>query len=160
MNRLKELRQSKGLKQEDIAKFLGVSTMTISRWEKNNADIKFTKAKLLAEYFDVTVPYLLGDSEIPNIILMEAEDSIYDEKFLQRIIAVLGEKFIEKLGENYILDRYSDNVDYSNLGPLRNAVISLTHSQEEELLLHFAVLSKENKTIILNLIKSLAHNSL
>ncbi|MGE9834141.1 helix-turn-helix transcriptional regulator [Streptococcus orisratti] len=64
MNRLKDLRTEHGDKQEDIAKFLGVSTMTISRWEKDKVlSIKHTHAKKLAEYFGVQVSYLLGESD-------------------------------------------------------------------------------------------------
>lgn len=64
MNRLKDLRTERGDKQEDIAKFLGVSTMTISRWEKDKVlSIKHTHAKKLAEYFGVQVSYLLGESD-------------------------------------------------------------------------------------------------
>ncbi|HEP1795070.1 TPA: helix-turn-helix transcriptional regulator [Streptococcus suis] len=63
MNRLKELRLEHGDKQEDIATLLGVSTMTISRWEKDEElSIKHNQAKQLANYFGVQVSYLLGDS--------------------------------------------------------------------------------------------------
>ncbi|HEL1629474.1 TPA: helix-turn-helix transcriptional regulator [Streptococcus suis] len=64
MNRLKELRLEHGDKQEDIANLLGVSTMTISRWEKNEElSIKHNQAKQLADYFGVEVGYLLGYNE-------------------------------------------------------------------------------------------------
>lgn len=64
MNRLKELRLEHGDKQEDIATLLGVSTMTISRWEKDEElSIKHNQAKQLADYFGIQVSYLLGDSE-------------------------------------------------------------------------------------------------
>ncbi|MFH6648559.1 helix-turn-helix transcriptional regulator [Streptococcus suis] len=64
MNRLKELRIDHGDKQEDIAKLLGVSTMTISRWEKDKElSLKHSQAKQLAEYFGVQVSYLLGESD-------------------------------------------------------------------------------------------------
>ena len=35
MNRLQELRKNKGDTQKTLAELLGVSEMTISRWEKN-----------------------------------------------------------------------------------------------------------------------------
>ncbi|HEM2802776.1 TPA: helix-turn-helix transcriptional regulator [Streptococcus suis] len=155
MNKLKELRAEQNLSQKDLADIFGVSEKTILRWEKGTTDIKTIKAKELAEHFNVTVPYLLGYSEIPNQFHMESDDDIYDEQFSKRIVEVLGEKFFDKLNENYIENRNSDDPDYSKLGPLRNAVISLSHLEEEELLLYFAVLSRENKTSILTLMKNL-----
>ena len=64
MNRLKELRQEKNIRQEDLAKAIGVSSMTISRWEKAKdlSAVKTDKAQQLANYFGVSVSYLLGYS--------------------------------------------------------------------------------------------------
>lgn len=63
MNRLKELRQEKKLSQFDIADMLLVSTKTISRWESGESQIKPDKAKALANFFGVSVGYLLGLDE-------------------------------------------------------------------------------------------------
>lgn len=65
MNRLKELRQEKNIRQEDLAKAIGVSPMTISRWEKAEdlSAVKTEKAQKLADYFGVQVSYLLGYSD-------------------------------------------------------------------------------------------------
>ncbi|MGM9884822.1 helix-turn-helix domain-containing protein [Streptococcus hyointestinalis] len=63
MNRLKELRQEKKAKQEDLAEVAGVSAMTISRWENGESTIKSDKAQKLADYFGVQVSYLLGYSD-------------------------------------------------------------------------------------------------
>ena len=62
MNRLKELRQEKKLSQKEIADLLEVSEKTISRWEKGENAIKSDKAQQLADYFGVSVGYLLGFS--------------------------------------------------------------------------------------------------
>ena len=60
MNRLKELRKERNLKQKELVEIAGVSAMTISRWEKGERDIKFDKAQQLADFFGVSVGYLLG----------------------------------------------------------------------------------------------------
>lgn len=60
MNRLKELRKERNLKQKELVEIAGVSAMTISRWEKGERDIKFDKAQQLADFFGVSVSYLLG----------------------------------------------------------------------------------------------------
>lgn len=60
MNRLKELRQSKKKTQQEIADIVGVTKRTYIYWEQGERQIKPEKAKVLADYFGVDVPYLLG----------------------------------------------------------------------------------------------------
>ena len=60
MNRLKELREEKRLSQKEIAEALGVNEKTVSRWENGESTIKSDKAQALADYFGVSVGYLLG----------------------------------------------------------------------------------------------------
>ena len=60
MNRLKELRKEKKLTQEELASEIGVSKITILRWENGERQIKPDKAQALADYFGVSVGYLLG----------------------------------------------------------------------------------------------------
>lgn len=67
-NRMKELRISKNLNQNALAKALGYSQQTISRIEngKSIPDIKTMQA--IADYFDVSLDYLLYRSEIKNTL--------------------------------------------------------------------------------------------
>lgn len=60
MNNLKLLRKKKGLTQQELAKKIKVSEKTISRWEKDKTLMKANEANKLAEYFGVSVGYLLG----------------------------------------------------------------------------------------------------
>lgn len=60
MNRLKELRQKKGDTQEEVAKAMGVTRRGYQKWENEESQIKPEKAKQLADYFEVSVGYLLG----------------------------------------------------------------------------------------------------
>lgn len=66
MNKLKELRQEKKLTQQELADIVGVSKLTILRWEKGDRQIKPDKAQQLADYFGVSVGYLLGYEAIPE----------------------------------------------------------------------------------------------
>lgn len=59
-NRLKSLRNEVGLSQGELAEEVGVSYRTIQNWENGVNQIKPDKAQLLADYFGVEVPYLLG----------------------------------------------------------------------------------------------------
>ena len=60
MSRLKELRQERKLTQQELAKEIGVSKLTILNWEKGEHQIKSEKAQQLADIFGVSVGYLLG----------------------------------------------------------------------------------------------------
>ena len=60
--RLRELRLEKKLRQEDIAKEINMSKMAISHWEKGNSEPCIEQLKFLARFFDVTVDYLVGNS--------------------------------------------------------------------------------------------------
>lgn len=64
MNRLKELRQEKKLSQKEIAETLGFSLRSFQRMENGENQIKPEKAQQLADYFGVSVGYLLGYSDV------------------------------------------------------------------------------------------------
>ncbi len=63
MNRLKELRKEKGLSQKALANELGVHYRTLQNWENGESNIKPEKAQQLADFFGVSVGYLLGYSD-------------------------------------------------------------------------------------------------
>lgn len=60
MNRLKELRTSQGMTQQELAEAVSIPKRTIQRLENNESQIKPDKAQILADYFGVEVSYLLG----------------------------------------------------------------------------------------------------
>lgn len=60
MNELKNLRKSRNLLQKDMAKILGVSVSTYCYWEKGDFQPDNEALKKIADYFGVTIDYLLG----------------------------------------------------------------------------------------------------
>ena len=69
MNRLKELRQKKGDTQEVVAKAMGVTRRGYQKWENEESQIKPEKAQQLADYFGVSVGYLLGYNDNLDMVL-------------------------------------------------------------------------------------------
>lgn len=59
-NRIKELRKQSRLSQQALADQIGVFRNTISNWETGYSQISLENAKKVAEYFWVTIEYLLG----------------------------------------------------------------------------------------------------
>ena len=72
--RLKELRESQGLSQEQLAKIIGVDRTTIVKYE-TGASRPTRYLKKIAHYFNVTTDYLLGNEvlQTKKIILTQKE---------------------------------------------------------------------------------------
>lgn len=59
--RLKELRQNKGLTQAELGKKLGLHNSTISMYERGEREPDFETLGLIADFFNVDTAYLLGE---------------------------------------------------------------------------------------------------
>ena len=57
------LRKANGITQDDLAKKLGVSAQSISKWETGSSEPSFKIIKELCGIFSVTSDYLLGIAE-------------------------------------------------------------------------------------------------
>lgn len=66
MNRLKELRTEKELLQSDIAKVINKSERTVGFYETGERDMNTETLATLANFFDCSIDYLLGKSNIRN----------------------------------------------------------------------------------------------
>ena len=77
MNRLKELRKQKGLTQQGLADEISVSKITVLRWENEERQIKPEKAQQLADFFGVSVGYLLGYEVIDLMGATDLEEYIF-----------------------------------------------------------------------------------
>ena len=62
--RLKELRREKNISQKQLADFLNMSKMAISHWESGHSEPSISQLILLSEYFDVSVDYLIGKTDL------------------------------------------------------------------------------------------------
>lgn len=66
-NRLKELRKEKGVTQAEVAKIINTNQSQYGKYENGKTNLSLETSKILANYFDVSVPYLLGlEPEVPN----------------------------------------------------------------------------------------------
>ena len=60
--RIRNLREDEDLTQEDLAKILNISQTTYSRYESGSLDLPSQSLIKLAEFYSVSVDYLLGIS--------------------------------------------------------------------------------------------------
>ena len=59
---LKQLRKSKRLTQQEVANFIGISQNNYSYWENGKVKIDNQSLKKLSELFNVSVDYILGNT--------------------------------------------------------------------------------------------------
>ena len=72
MNKLKILRKEYGISQSELSKRTGIPLRTLQHWELGNT-IKPEKAKILADFFKISVATLLGYDEDESSKLITEE---------------------------------------------------------------------------------------
>ena len=85
--KLKELRQQKGLTQEELANALFVSRTAISKWESGRGYPNIDSLKRIAQLFSITVDELLSGNELLN--LAEQDNKQKQDRFLNLIFGLL-----------------------------------------------------------------------
>lgn len=66
MNRLRELRTERGLLQSDIAKIINKGERTVGFYETGERDMGTETLATLSNFFNVSIDYLLGKTNIRN----------------------------------------------------------------------------------------------
>lgn len=64
--RIKILRKSKDLSQEEFGQLFGIVKSTVSSYERGNSSPDDEIKKEICKYFDVSMDYLVGTSDIPK----------------------------------------------------------------------------------------------
>lgn len=64
MNKLRELRKEKNFSLRDLAEQIHIDKSTLSRYERDEQEIKSSDLILFCKYFDVSSDYLLGNTDI------------------------------------------------------------------------------------------------
>lgn len=67
--RLKEIRKAKGISQLKLALELNTNQNTISRYETGEREPGLVELVAIADYFDVSVDYLLERTDNPKVNL-------------------------------------------------------------------------------------------
>lgn len=66
-SRIKELRKRDGLSQPQLAEKIGLTKGTVSLWERGPRRPDFPTMEKVADFFNVSVSYLIGDSDDEGI---------------------------------------------------------------------------------------------
>ena len=109
MLNLKSARLAKGLNQQDVANYLGISQPAYANYERGARQADYETLKKLSDYFGVSVDYLLGKEEKTPTIdeqMNDIEFALYgevkdltDEQKQEILDFVKFKKLQEKFGE-------------------------------------------------------------
>lgn len=66
MNQIKSLRKAKKITQKQLGDVLGVAESTISMYESGNRQPDVDTMRKIADYFNVTIDYLIGGENISS----------------------------------------------------------------------------------------------
>lgn len=102
--RIKDLREDADRTQTDLAAYLGTTAQYYGKYEKGERELPFSRAIELADYYDVSLDYLAGRSNVRN---PQTDLSLTDDEIrLLMMFRALSERnkgkaelFLEQLSE-------------------------------------------------------------
>lgn len=86
MIRFKELRENKGLSLEKLGSLLNINASTLSRIENGQREAKQSTLEEYADFFNVSIDYLLGKTDNPKL-------NVKDEKDIDKDLKVIMDDF-------------------------------------------------------------------
>lgn len=108
-SRAKELREERGLSQEKLGECLGLSRSAISAYENGTRSPDHATFILYKNFFDVSLDYLVGDTDVKKTLYRIASSSNITDKDVGKLSSKAQyeiEKFIE-----YVLVREMQEKD-------------------------------------------------
>lgn len=138
--RIKELRTKKGLTQAELAKEFNLGRTAVSMWEKKKSYPNLRMLNDLADFFDVSVDYLVGNQTVSltpevNSLIKRIKELMCEKKFTVKDladIAALEEDTLNDFLNEDINSQFKD-VDclYAIAHALGTTVEYLTTGNEE-----------------------------
>ena len=134
MNRLKELRQEKKLSQKELAENIGVHYRTLQNWENEESQIKQEKAQQLADYFGVSVGYLLGYEDDSSLIkaLSQKVSKMSGEEVIDFTFSEEGELLSELMYQAELKKEKQNNKKFRNFVKFLKSNIIILNDEEIE----------------------------
>ena len=87
MNKIRDLRKEKQLTQEQLGKMFGYSANAIGQYESGAREPSFNTLFQLADYFNVSIDYLLGYSETLQEVNNNKVNTLpdYQQEFIEYV---------------------------------------------------------------------------
>jgi len=97
--RLKELRKNEGYTQDELSKKLKISRSGLSAYEIGEREPDFTTLERIADFFNVDMGYLLGETEIKRKYTFVDDENFINENALNKIMMTENKTMIEILNK-------------------------------------------------------------
>lgn len=106
--RLKSLRNQKGVTQDEVANALGVSRATVAGYESGKKrEPDYETLRKIADYFSVSTDYLLGRTDDPT---PPSDEHLTPEEYDRRVVAALSRS--DGYGEPLTKEEIDDILKY------------------------------------------------
>lgn len=90
MNRIRDLREDRDLRQIDVADATGIDQKTLSNYETGKTNPDSYAIIKLCDFFDVSADYLIGRTDEQRAKIEKIEDSVFEiRKSLETILKEL-----------------------------------------------------------------------
>lgn len=94
---LRKLRRDRGMTQEELAGFLGISYQAVSKWERGDGYPDITMLPILANFFGITVDTLIGN----DIISREEHIRFYCSEYERLRLSGHGDEAVTLAAQAY-----------------------------------------------------------
>ena len=119
-DRLKELREARGITQQQLAEWTGLGRSRIGNYERGVREPDFETQEILADFFNVRLDYLMDRKKSPKTripvlgkviagIPIEAIEEILDYEEITPDMACLGEYFALQIKGDSMEPKFSNN---------------------------------------------------
>ena len=113
--RLKAMRKERKETQEDIARLLKVQRTTVGEYERGNIRPPMDKMKVLADHFEVSVDYLMGNTNFQTAEGRNEESPNDVSKAMKKILEDLQKNQRAMMFDGEVLDDESRELLISSL---------------------------------------------
>ena len=128
MNRIKELRKARKMTQHQLCAVLKIAQPTLSGYENETSEPDFATFQNIADYFGVTVDYLLGREETKKDPVIQNEVDfagmdLYPIPLVGRVVAGMPIECAENL-EGYVFINHKPKEEYFALRVFGDSMIN------------------------------------
>lgn len=102
--RLKAMRKGNKETQEDIARLLNVQRTTVGEYERGNIRPPMDKMKILADHFEVSVDYLMGNTNFQTAEERNEESPNDVSKTIKKLLEDLQKNYHAMTFDGEVLD--------------------------------------------------------
>ena len=139
--RVRTLRESRGMSQERIAELVGYTKQAVQRWENNGQTPRNDALQTIADYFKVSLDYLLGRVDSPTDELVPEKKQTPADLAGENIGVAITNKQATENAISFIAEaagiteltnilRIENNLTYMNVELTRDDIVTIRHMIE------------------------------